>query len=972
MSSSDGGESEVARSVAGQTSVSPTISAPLTLLTLGAPALNRGGKPLPGAAASRKPLALLAFLASHPDGVSRDRVLALFWPELDDGRARGALKQTVYALRRDSGEPRIVTGAATLALDHAAIFSDLGQFRDAFERGDLEAAVRLYRGPFLDGLFLPEAGPFEEWLEIERAGLARAYREALRALAVRSSLAPTAAAEWWRRLLEADPLDSTAAIGLMQSLAAGAQVPAALRVAREHAAVVQRELHTDADPTVAALAEKLRRSAPALPKQPETSVEVPRAVPDHARIPTRPRGVLVLVGVAAVAIGVFSLWPRAATTPQLGPALQCDGAGIAVRIQGSGPHAELRDGLRDLLQRGLEGVEGIQVMDPRAAASALGATPASDSAGVRGVAARIGADMVVRGMMVEAPDRIRLLASAYPTHGSPEEAPVAVAEVNGDPGAIFALADRLAAHLLAQLRPSAQRRLLRSAATTASLPAFKAFAEGEALFLAGRYPEAVTAFQRAIAEDSSFALAYYRLSLAADWASMTDLSPTAAEQAVRHQERLPERERMLLKAYFAWRRGDADDAERQYRAILATYPTDVEGWFQLGEVLFHGNPFRGRSITEARTPFARVLGFEPGNERAISHLVRVLAADRRTRELDSVLQQVPEPANEPWLDVFRHRTAMDAGSLERTLARLASEPDVVVYTAAERAAVYLRDFAAAEALTRMLLDASRPLHTRVRGRLTLAELALARGQWETAKRELAAASALAPGTALAHRALLMASPFLPPDDSTFTDLRSRLARPFTLPTSPESVYLSWQEFPPNILGSYLRGILAARLGDSTGWMREVTELEQFSGTRRDEAQASNLGRSIRAMSAWRAGDAVGGLGELQRAEAPTRLETVRTPFGAQSFERYLRAEFLDELGDAQSALGWYRSMGESTTFDLTYLGPALLRMGRIHERTGNVESAAAAYRELIELWASCDTALQPVRDEAVRRLAAME
>lgn len=974
MSESSGGESAGAGSAGGQVAVSSP--PPLYLVTLGTPAMTRGGRPLEGAASQRKPLALLALLASHgAAGVSRDRVLALLWPEMDDPRARGALKQTVYALRRDTGEPRIVTGTQALALDQAAIVADVGRFRRAVELGDLEEAVRLYRGPFLDGLFLPDAGPFEEWLETERSALARIHRTSLRTLAVRSAGTP-AAAEWWRRLLEADPLDSAAAVGLMEAMAGTSQVPAALRVAREHAALVRRELHTDPDPAVTALEEKLRRTVPPTPVAVAAPREVPEApAPTEGAGPTgalrRTRAVRLIAAIAAAALAGLLLRPR--SPPASPPSLHSPVSVLVLPFdyQGTPGHEDLRNGVRELVQRGLEGMDGIRVVDPRAAVATLGTIPSADSAGVRAAAARMGADLIVRGTIVMASDRLRILASAHPTGHDRPGTRAAAAQVNGDPAAIFVLADRLSAQLLAQLRPATERRLLGPAAATSSLTAFKAFAEGEALFLGGRYPEAVSAYQRAVAEDSGFALAYYRLSLASDWASMTDLSPAAAEQAVRHQERLPARERALLKAYFAWRRGQADEAEEQYRAILAAYPTDVEAWFQLGEVLFHGNPFRGRSISEARAPFAQVLRFEPSNERAVSHLVRVVANERRRGELDSLLQRVPEPANEAWLDVFRYRASPDPGSLERAVERVASEPDVVVYTAVERAAVYLRDFAAAEALARTLLEPSRPVQVRVRGRLTLAELALARGRWEAAQRELEAAAALAPGVALAHRALLTASPFLPLDTAATSGLRARLARPFTLPASPESVYLSWQEFSPALLGAYLRGILAARGGDSLGWSGELERLERLSGSRRDEAQAANLAHSIRAMAAWQAGNAVDGLTELQRAEAPTRIETIRTPFGAQSFERYLRAELLEALGDEASALGWYRSMGESTTFDLAYLGPSLLRMGRIHERLGNAEAAADAYRELLELWRECDAALRPARDEAARRLEAL-
>ena len=48
----------------------------LHLMTLGSLALERDQRPLAGAALRRRPLALLAFVAASPHGVSRDKVLA--------------------------------------------------------------------------------------------------------------------------------------------------------------------------------------------------------------------------------------------------------------------------------------------------------------------------------------------------------------------------------------------------------------------------------------------------------------------------------------------------------------------------------------------------------------------------------------------------------------------------------------------------------------------------------------------------------------------------------------------------------------------------------------------------------------------------------------------------------------------------------------------------------------------------------
>src|ERR1044071_10073860 len=89
------------------TSGSPSRLFPPTMLllrTFGGLSLENGGRPIIGAAGQRRRLAVLAVLAAAGDTpVSRDRLCALFWPDSDAERARGALKQALYALRRDVG-----------------------------------------------------------------------------------------------------------------------------------------------------------------------------------------------------------------------------------------------------------------------------------------------------------------------------------------------------------------------------------------------------------------------------------------------------------------------------------------------------------------------------------------------------------------------------------------------------------------------------------------------------------------------------------------------------------------------------------------------------------------------------------------------------------------------------------------------------------------------------------------------------
>ncbi len=234
----------------------------LTLLTFGGLSLVDEGVPVSGAASQRSRLALLAILAvAGAAGVSRDKLLALLWPESEDERARHALKQAVYALRRDLGTENAIVGTATLSLDAAVVSSDVREFEDALARGDDTAAVALYNGPFLDGVFVKAAPEFDQWAAVERRRLERAYLDAVARLGRAADAAgdATAAVQWWRRAAAAEPLSGRVAMTLMRALAESGDTSAAIQHARVHDAMVRADLDVPADDAVLAFAEELRR-----------------------------------------------------------------------------------------------------------------------------------------------------------------------------------------------------------------------------------------------------------------------------------------------------------------------------------------------------------------------------------------------------------------------------------------------------------------------------------------------------------------------------------------------------------------------------------------------------------------------------------------------------------------------------------------------------------------------------------------
>jgi DNA-binding SARP family transcriptional activator len=209
----------------------------------------------------RRGLALLALLAAAPDaGVSRDTVAAYLWPESDQERARNALRQALFSLRRDLECPDLLTGGLALRLNSAVLSSDVHDFEVARLVGDQERAVALYSGPFLEGFHVSGVPEFERWVDRQRAEYAGRTAAALEALArgagVRGDAA--AAAEWWRRSSLMDPLNTGVVVELMTALATVGNAAGALRHAQVHEALVREELGAAPDPALGALVARIR------------------------------------------------------------------------------------------------------------------------------------------------------------------------------------------------------------------------------------------------------------------------------------------------------------------------------------------------------------------------------------------------------------------------------------------------------------------------------------------------------------------------------------------------------------------------------------------------------------------------------------------------------------------------------------------------------------------------------------------
>jgi serine/threonine-protein kinase len=160
--------------------------------------------------AQPKRIGLLVYLVTAvPGRLHRlDELLAIFWPELDEGHARNALSQAAHALRVSLGHDVIAKrGKDELGANAEAIWCDATAFERYLAAGHCLEALSLYRGPFLRGFFLSHAPDFERWVEQRGQRLQRRAIDAALVAADQEERKGNlqAAVSWMRRATEIAP-----------------------------------------------------------------------------------------------------------------------------------------------------------------------------------------------------------------------------------------------------------------------------------------------------------------------------------------------------------------------------------------------------------------------------------------------------------------------------------------------------------------------------------------------------------------------------------------------------------------------------------------------------------------------------------------------------------------------------------------------------------------------------------------------
>jgi serine/threonine protein kinase/tetratricopeptide (TPR) repeat protein len=156
-------------------------------------------------------------------------------------------------------------------------------------------------------------------------------------------------------------------------------------------------------------------------------------------------------------------------------------------------------------------------------------------------------------------------------------------------------------------------------ALTHSPEAYGSFAAGEIALHERRWADAIERFQSALREDPSFALASYRLGMAHWWQGGQEESLAAIQGGLDSADRLPERWRIVYRAFLDYQEARPDPAYESLKKLVEAAPDIPDAYYLLGEIHTHFTHYLDRR--RARELLETALEIDPTFKVVFFHLV---------------------------------------------------------------------------------------------------------------------------------------------------------------------------------------------------------------------------------------------------------------------------------------------------------------------------------------------------------------
>jgi len=355
-------------------------------------------------------------------------------------------------------------------------------------------------------------------------------------------------------------------------------------------------------------------------------------------------------------------------------------------------------------------------------------------------------------------------------------------------------------------------------ATTPSLEALKAYSTGMKVNVASGTAAAIPFFQRAVAIDPKFAIAYAILGLAYSGAGESVLSAQNTTRAWQWRDRVSDRERFFID--FTYDRQVTGNLEKAYQTLelwLQTYPrgplSEPHPEALLGGLATHGTGRFDRGIETAR----KLTVADPDFLYGYANLASAYFYVDRFEEAESVLRRATErKLDDPGLLMIGYNLAVlmgDKGQMDRTVSLAKGIPGAEHQLANAEALALVRS--GRLKLARQSSDRARELAGQAGRREAAASYQAARAVWEAvcgnaaaAKTNAAAALALSNGRDVEYAVALAWA--LSGDSSRSQPLADDLEKRF-----PEDTFVKFTYVP------VLRALSALERGKPTDSVEQL-------------------------------------------------------------------------------------------------------------------------------------------------------
>ena len=663
------------------------------------------------------------------------------------------------------------------------------------------------------------------------------------------------------------------------------------------------------------------------------------------------------LAVAAVAL-LLLLGGWLALRPRTAPALDPNRVAIAP-FDVIGPDLQLwREGLVDVLSRSLDGAGPLRTVSPTLVVRRWGSGRA-DPAAAQALGRETGARTVVFGGLIEAgADSVRLTATVLDVQGPPPTV-LGEIELRERTDRIDRLADSLTVRVLRELGRTRAIGLVRAAPLgSRSLPALKAFLQGEQFLRRSDWDSSLAYHQRAIALDSGFTLAWSHAGMAAGWqhAANDSLSRTYKLRAGAMNHGLAPRESLIVQAESLAAvvyEGPAQTAGGWWtygKRLIATlddavrrYPNDPELWYMLGDARFHAGSLARLKPHTALEAFDRAIALDSAFTPSYVHAI-ALGIDEGGTE-----------AGRRYAQAFLTAGAMGTYAQSTDLVVRLMDP-----ATRAKAITYLADSADSHLLMTVWLalgrwmDSAETMVGMLRARVDAEE--------KTGKKSNASVFML-PSVLAARGHVHDAAPRSP-----IPALLTQYALVGAIPRdSATRLARSWVASPGDGLLFAMPLLAAARdtAGISTA-IRKVEAARQHPPPNLPPIVKDFFGYLLVAQRAYLA------LARGDSAEA-LRLFDARpdtAAFGANVIDDLVHAQLLAVRGRPADAAALLERppVGFNPGVSVIEILRALER-GRVNERIGNRERAVEGYSFVVKAWRNADSELQPYFEEARVALA---